>query len=538
MAYLALARKWRPQQFEEVVGQTHVTRTLVNAIDLDRLSHAYLFTGPRGIGKTTIARIFAKSLNCLSSETATARPCDRCDSCREIAEGNSLDVLEIDGASNTSVDDVRELRENVKYAPSRSRYKIYIIDEVHMLSGSAFNALLKTLEEPPSHVKFFFATTEPQKLPATIISRCQRFDLRKIPREQIEERLKKILQEEKVEFEEEALRAVIACSDGSMRDAESILDQLLVYCESKISRKDVSGLLGLVPEETLDEFSRAICEGDVPGVIELAEEVINQGWPVPKFLAALVEHFRNLLIIEVSKKGKELAGLSDEGYEKMKGRARQLTHPQLLYILDELIRAEREIKFALSERIALEVALIRLARSPRRVYLEDLIGDLKALAESREGNSSPSPSRNPAPENTGSTEDSSQNWQQVKDIWVDFIETLGKNRPILKTYLNEGTPTALENGVLMVSFGEEFDFNREHLESPPHLAYLENLLKNKLGFSVKMKFVVNPGRIPGPDKTPAQKVDSGKAKKKLIKQNPLVEKAIELFDGTIINIKE
>ncbi|HDL65026.1 MAG TPA: DNA polymerase III subunit gamma/tau, partial [Proteobacteria bacterium] len=220
MMYQAIARRWRPQQFDEVIGQNHITTTLINAITKNRIGHAYLFIGPRGIGKTTLARILAKGLNCLSSEQPTPHPCDKCDSCLEIIAGNSLDVMEIDGASNTSVEDIRELRENVKYAPSRGRNKIYIIDEVHMLSKSAFNALLKTLEEPPPHVKFFFATTEPHKIPDTIISRCQRFDLRKIPPHLIRDHLGKILKKENVDYEDKALRTIAAVAEGGMRDAE------------------------------------------------------------------------------------------------------------------------------------------------------------------------------------------------------------------------------------------------------------------------------------------------------------------------------
>ncbi len=245
--YQVLARKWRPQQFADVVGQEHVTTTLKNAIEQNRLAHAYLFVGPRGIGKTSTARIFAKALNCVKGPTAT--PCDKCDNCLEITEGRSLDVLEIDGASNNGVEQVRELRDTVRYAPARGKFKIYIIDEVHMLTTQAFNALLKTLEEPPAHVKFIFATTEPQKVLPTILSRCQRFDLRRIPANLIVKHLKEISKKEKVAIDDEALAAIARGAEGGLRDAESTLDQLIAFCGNKIAEADVLSVFGLVAHD-------------------------------------------------------------------------------------------------------------------------------------------------------------------------------------------------------------------------------------------------------------------------------------------------
>src|SRR5437867_7055321 len=273
--YQVLARKWRPQQFDEVVGQEHVTTTLKNAIEQNRLAHAYLFVGPRGIGKTSIARIFAKALNCVKGPITT--PCDKCDSCREIAEGRSMDVLEIDGASNRGIDEVRELRDTVRYAPARGKFKIYIIDEVHMLSTPAFNALLKTLEEPPSHVKFFFATTEPQKVLPTILSRCQRFDLRRIPAGDIVKHLKKIAKDEKVQVDDKALAAIARGAEGGLRDAEGALDQLIAFCGDEIAEKDVLSVFGLVAHDRIAALTDALIDGKTNAALKILKELDDIG---------------------------------------------------------------------------------------------------------------------------------------------------------------------------------------------------------------------------------------------------------------------
>ena len=275
MGYLVLARKWRPQQFDQVVGQNHVTRTLQNAIDLGRVAHAYLFCGPRGVGKTTTARIFAKALNC--QKGMKKEPCDACSNCKEISAGTSLDVLEIDGASNRGIDQVRELRDNVKFAPASSRFKIYIIDEVHMLTTEAFNALLKTLEEPPEHVKFFFATTEPHKVPSTILSRCQRFDLRKISAKEIYDALKNIVRHEKIKTEEKTLFAVAKAADGSLRDAESLLDQLISFSQGDLRYEDALNILGWISMDAVIHFLELVKKGDWKGLFSLIRDLDHEG---------------------------------------------------------------------------------------------------------------------------------------------------------------------------------------------------------------------------------------------------------------------
>ncbi len=534
--YTALARKWRPQQFEEVVGQQHITTTLLNAIKQQRLGHAYLFTGPRGIGKTTLARIFAKSLNCLSADSPTPTPCDRCESCLEIMAGNSLDVMEIDGASNTSVDDIRQLKENVKYASSRGKNKIYIIDEVHMLSTSAFNALLKTLEEPPAHVKFFFATTEPQKIPDTIISRCQRFDLRKIPRHKILERLKRILSDENIPYEEEALTTVASAAEGGMRDAESILDQLLVYCEGTIRQQDVTALLGLVPRTVVIGFSRAILAGDLSRIITLVGEVIDQGWNVSYFLSSLIKHFRDLLVISTGNSADILTDVPAEEMRDMGQLSEAFSNSRLLFILNELIQAESTIRYAISEQVALEMVLMKVAQSRGRLFLDELIDRLEELET---GISPPPPGRD-EPAASGDyleKEAESSPPGTISEIWPDFLETLGANRPMLKAYLTDAEPGQLEDGTLTIYFKEDFDFHREALESPPKRSYMETLLKNKLGFPVRLAFAVR-GSTSARKKPPEAPGSSREKKKTIIRENPVIESTLEMFDGSILDVKE
>ncbi len=282
MSYLPFARKWRPQDFDEVIGQEHITTTLKNAIALKRVHHAYLFTGPRGIGKTSTARILSKALNC--DKGPLAKPCNKCASCQEITNGSSMDVIEIDGASNRGIDEIRNLREAVKFAPSKGPYKIYIIDEVHMLTVEAFNALLKTLEEPPRHVKFIFATTEPHKLPATILSRCQRFDFRRIPIKDIVAKLQEIAREEKLDVEKDVFLYIAKASDGSMRDAESVLDQISSFFKGKIQLKGVIDTLGMIEQETLFQCADLIISRDTKSTIHLIDQILNSGKDTRQFL--------------------------------------------------------------------------------------------------------------------------------------------------------------------------------------------------------------------------------------------------------------
>ncbi|MCK5528383.1 MAG: DNA polymerase III subunit gamma/tau [Kiritimatiellae bacterium] len=377
MGYEVLARKWRPQQFEDVVGQGHVTQTLRNAIDNSRLAHAYLFVGPRGIGKTSLARIFAKALNC--AEGPTGSPCDKCDSCKEITAGNNLDVLEIDGASNNGVDQVRDLRDAVRYAPTRGPFKIYIIDEVHMLSTAAFNALLKTLEEPPPHVKFIFATTEPDKVLATIISRCQRFDLRRIPTNLIMERLLLIADDEGVTVDEDALLAIARGAEGGLRDAESALDQLIAFRGNTIVESDVLAVFGLVSRSVMENFANWIIDGDVQAILTTVADLDESGKDLRRLIMEMIGYFRNLLVCLYVADAANGLDMPESQIVILKDQAKKTNSGRIVRVVEILTEAEGRMRMALSGRTLLETTLIRCARAATVVTLEEILDKVNAL---------------------------------------------------------------------------------------------------------------------------------------------------------------
>lgn len=366
--YQVIARKWRPQTFDDLVGQDHVVRTLRNAITRQRIAHAYLFVGPRGTGKTSTARIFAKALNCTNGPNADFDVNDP--ACLAIADGSHLDVIEIDGASNNGVDQVRDLRETVRYAPAQGKYKVYIIDEVHMLSAAAFNALLKTLEEPPAHVKFVFATTDPQKVLPTIISRCQRFDLKPIPPELIIERLKKIAVEEKITVSDGALACIARLADGGMRDAQSIFDQMISFCGSEISEPEVLDVYGLVGGETIQDLAGALAKADHRRIIAIVDECDSAGRDLVRLLVDLQALVRTALLDSIVKGGRteQLGGVP-------------MTTEQLTRMLDGLREGEGNVKLGLAEKINFEVTLLKAVEASRARAIDSLIKELTALAD-------------------------------------------------------------------------------------------------------------------------------------------------------------
>lgn len=366
-SYQVIARKWRPQTFDDVVGQDHVVTTLKNAIARNRIAHAYLFVGPRGTGKTSTARIFAKALNCTDGPKVDFSLTDP--AVQSIAEGTHLDVIEIDGASNNGVDQVRDLRDTARYSPAQGKYKIYIIDEVHMLSTAAFNALLKTLEEPPPHVKFVFATTEVQKVLPTILSRCQRFDLKPIPTPLIVERLAKIAKAEKIKISDEALASIARMADGGMRDAQSIFDQMISFCGNEISEPDVLDVYGLVSGEKVSELAAAIAKGDDKRIISLVDECDAAGRDLVRLLTDLQALVRTALLDAISQSGRSSklgAPLSTE---------------QLTRLLDALREGEGSVKLGLAERINFEVTLLKAVEASRSRAIDSLIKELAALTQ-------------------------------------------------------------------------------------------------------------------------------------------------------------
>lgn len=376
--YQVLARRYRPGLFRDVLGQDAIVTTLKNAIKFNRLAHAYLFCGSRGTGKTTLARLFAKALNC-HQPTADGEPCNQCASCKEIASGSSLDVLEIDGASHRGIEDIRQINDTVGYAASSGGYKIYIIDEVHMLTKEAFNALLKTLEEPPAKVLFFFATTEPHKVLPTILSRCQRFNLNRIPMEKIVQKLRLIANELGADVDDESIRLVAAQAEGGLRDAESLFDQILAFEDGKITADSVASILGLMPKAVYFELDQASKEGNLAKAFEVSHRVFSQGKDVLHFIEGLVEHFRYLLVIQLSGKETPYLALLSQERDQYAASAKMYTQEQCSTILDILLEAQNQIRFAPSAQIALEALLLRIIKIRCRLPVEVLVQRLAEL---------------------------------------------------------------------------------------------------------------------------------------------------------------
>jgi DNA polymerase-3 subunit gamma/tau len=462
MSYVVLARKWRPQRFDEVVGQTHVVRTLIGAIESDRVAHAFVFSGTRGVGKTSLARILAKSLNCALGPTIN--PCGKCDSCRAIAAGAAVDVIEIDGASNNSVEDIRELRETVPYRPVLGKYKIYVIDEVHMLSVSAFNALLKTLEEPPPHVKFIFATTEAHKIPVTILSRCQRYDFRRIPTSAIVDRVRKIVESEGIEAEEKGLALIGREAEGSMRDALSLLDQILAAGYDKITAESVSELLGVVDGQVFYEISGAVLKGDSRRILDIVRNVDNQGYDITTFAKGLLEHFRNLVVAGVCRGDHSAVDLPDEEKKELFEQAGSVSTDTLHRLFKHFSEAYEAIARSSHSRILLETSLARIADLGDLVPAVELVRRIEALGgrSSLIGPSEPTVSEvdakgkknQPRTGKPAPLPDTLERLPSEVD-WDREVEALKRKKPNLASILEYGAAEAADGGSgLTIRFAE------------------------------------------------------------------------------------
>jgi DNA polymerase-3 subunit gamma/tau len=386
MSYQVLARKWRPRTFDEVVGQATVTRTLKNALASGRIGHAFLLSGARGVGKTTTARILAKALNCGRGEAPTAEPCLECASCVEIAAGTSLDVQEIDGATNNGVEQVRELRESARYNPARDRFKVWIIDEVHMLSAGAFNALLKTLEEPPPRVKFVFATTEYHKLPDTIVSRCQQYELRMIPARELAAHLRRVADEEKVQVSDDALARVARAAEGSVRDALSLFDQVLSFSGERVDDADIVALLGLIDRELLLGASQAVAAGDSLGIVTLVERLADYGADYRNFARELLLHFREILLAKLAPGDSALlAQLAPEERQRLRPLSEAFSEEDLLRALDVLTKLDTDLRWAQDPRVTLELALLKLVQMRRLLPFTELVERVERMGGGSSG---------------------------------------------------------------------------------------------------------------------------------------------------------
>lgn len=582
MSYMVLARKWRPMKFEKVVAQGHVTTTLSNAIKNDRLASAYLFCGPRGVGKTTTARIFAKAINCEKGPTPT--PCNKCSSCTEITGSRSLDVFEIDGASNRGIDEIRNLRGNLKYAATKGKYKIYIIDEVHMLTPEAFNALLKTLEEPPSRVLFIFATTEPHKVPATVLSRCQRYDFHRIPLNEIIQQLQNICSAEKINIDEKSLYVIARKSDGSLRDSQSLLDQVVSFCGQEIKIKELSELLGIIDQELFFESSDCISNKDVAAGLQLVEKIFNHGYDMAEFLNGLAEHFRNMLIIRATDNADLLEGM--ESYtEKYKDAAQSFSETDSLRLIQLATDTAYQVKRSSNPKLLLEMLIVKMIKMGKSVELDNLLNNLSNLESALESKPETSTKVVDKPEepqvktvhqaepveikqekpvvkdgNGGDYKASQENLQnknpetpdvnavvsleKIKNEWAEIIDAVKSKKIHLGSFLNEGYPTGVHDKTLEISFGKENGFHINTINQNKHL--IQEILLEKTGFKLKINCKKNESEEFNEalkeqresDEPEVQEIQEIKVQQVQDDANtmqiPIVKKVIELFDGEIV----
>ena len=418
----------RPQRFSEVVGQKKVIQTLVNAMEMKRLGHAYLFSGPHGTGKTTLARLFSKALNC--DQLHASEPCNQCTSCLEITSCRSMDVIEIDGASNRGIDDIRQINETVSFAPQKGKYKIYIIDEVHMLTKEAFNALLKTLEDPPSRVKFFFATTELHKMPDTILSRCQCFHLRPISLEEVQKHLVVCSKKQNINLDEKAAQLIAERTSGSLRDALVLTDQLISYSGAQVTADHVHQFLGLLPTQELFELDHCIQSSDVKGCLEFSQKLFQSGAPYPSFLESLADHYRTLLYIIAFGQKPDCLSLSDEHWPEYEKIAKGYTYDQCLHLIDLILDAQLNLKTVLSKKTAMEQLILEMARSSRRICPHSLIDRIHKLQQGAPPSPSPQPSQ---PIHNTSSKPTQQTPPPVKKATkTDSKKDLPKKPPVSK----------------------------------------------------------------------------------------------------------
>lgn len=567
MSYLVFARKWRPLTFDDVVGQDHIINTLKRAIAKNRVAHAYIFTGTRGIGKTTTARILARALNCDNGPTPD--PCGTCDSCKNVTSGSSFDVIEIDGASNSSVDDIRELRENVGYTSMGGKHRIFIIDEVHMLSKSAFNALLKTLEEPPKNVIFIFATTEPQKVPETIHSRCQRYDFRRISTEQILAQLEKICTKEEIAFEKNGLQLIARRADGSMRDALSLLDQVFSFCQDTIGDNEVRSVLGLVETETYNSILQAIAEKSPLPALDAVEDIQSRGFDLLEFIVGFQEYLRTLLFSRLPGIAEnQRLDLSVDTIKQQADLASRFSEGDILRMIEIIRRAESELRWSSFPRFLIETALLKLVYLDSSVSVEQILTTLKKggipgstdsaketdYSESKKKSNKPplkeSPGRQtaktesavtsiPSDIDSGSFDVSQESSGQI-DLaakWPEFIESLIDERPNIGTFLSLAHIVESTEDSIDLRFGNQFQFQFSEVTKKNNRDIIQKKLDNYTGRHIDLHIVIEKK---GKEKK-EEKKQPVKAKSHIhpsleedMANEPIIQEVINIFDGQVL----
>lgn len=561
VSYRALYRVWRPQRFEDLVGQEHVTKTLMNALSEKHLSHAYLFSGPRGTGKTSAAKILAKAVNCIHGPAQ--EPCNECEACRRITDGSLMDVVEIDAASNRGVDEIRDLRDKVKYAPTEVRYKVYIIDEVHMLTTEAFNALLKTLEEPPQHVIFILATTEPHKLPPTIISRCQRFTFRRISFEQIVKRIKYICQSMKIPFDEEALPAIARAADGGMRDALSLLDQVLAFSSQSLRIQDVQAVTGSVSRELILDILLDLADQDASSALEKLDQCIVNGIEPENLIQDFIHTSRELLLFQTApalmkhEKGREWA-------ESVEKAAQKFTEARLTQMMELLVHFQQQMKWVTHPRVLLEMALVRLSHIPEPVQdgassdtvrklesrikqLENTVHQLKNSSSAREEIPPvPKPQSVPSPSPRGSSNPplnsawirqlSDKQLSHVKKIWPDVLYRVKEEKITVHAWLIDGEPVGATKDTVIVAFKSKI--HRETTDKEGNKSLIEEVLSRMMGNRTQLKTVMVEDweKIVRKLDTRTPEPESHVKESKLKAEHDIVKKAIELFGEDVVKI--
>ncbi|MDR4465678.1 MAG: DNA polymerase III subunit gamma/tau [Nitrospira sp.] len=588
MDYQVSARKYRPGTFDDVIGQSHVVQTLRNAVSMRQIAHAYLFSGTRGVGKTTVARILAKALNC--ERGPTNHPCDMCENCREIAQGSSVDVIEIDGASNTSVDDVREIRENVKFTPFRGQFRVYIIDEVHMLSNSAFNALLKTLEEPPAHVVFVFATTEIHKIPATILSRCQHYNFRRIARAEIIERLRHVSAQDQLTLEDRSFVALARASEGSMRDALSLLDQVVAYGGKTIRHSELEVILGAVPQEMVQKLVGAILVQDSPAALTSLAQLLDQGHDLRAFCAEVVERLRNLLVTAVVPGATELRSLietAEDDLNQLSVEAKSLTPEQIQELLAIFIQAEDSLRFSSHPRFVVETAAIRATRlfpqrdpdtdrpveatPPTKPNLqrpqaktpvpsttltpssqrqdmpagEKLAPRQSPDSKAERGDGQTLPHLVPKPPSSASSTSVTMTAitasPQAPLHWESVQEEVNASFPNMAPFLEAGRFIGMEGELVTIGFPKQATLARARLEKQDNLLILARLCEKQTGHPVRIRIVeLDETHPPGPTMAQARAAKEEEQRMVLFeraKANPTVKQALEIFGAELVEVR-